>query len=227
MKLPHHLLVASLLIIASSTASAAVTLYQGGGDHSDTIDEARNAFIAGTTSTNVEDFETTFSVGASIDFPVGGPTEFTATGTNSPNQSSSYAISGDYTLNQCSNGAGETVTFTFVSPITTFGTDIRDVADSNNILNFSLNTGDAGTATTQYNTYHHEFFGLTSTTPFTSITFTWTSSGDCVYWEDLRYGDGVAIVAEAVNVPVTSDPLILILMTGLIGLAAFRQFRRV
>lgn len=223
----RHIFAASLLVITSSTVSAAVSLYQGGGDHTDTIDEARNTFVAATSAT-VEDFETGFASSNSIDFPIGGPTEFTATSPKTLFQGRYDPVSGMSNLYNKGGNTGHSVTFSFVSPTTAFGIDIRDVADNDNILNFSLSTGDSGTATTLYNTYHNEFFGITSTTPFTSITFTWTDGGDTVFWDDLRHETTVIAGGAPTTVPVMSGPLLLMLTVSLVGLGlgALRRFRQ-
>lgn len=222
MKLKKEIFAAFLFFIVSSTASAQIQVFQGGGDQDLSIEDARNAFLA-ATSTTVEEFETAFDPATSIDFPVGGPKAFDASSPIDLAKNSSYAISGTGTLYNCGE-ADHTVTFSFVSPITAFGVDIRDVADGGNILMGELDIGESGEVTTLWDTYHNEFFGIVSTTPFSTITFTWTGGTDCVYWEDLRYGAAGA----ASPIPTLSRPVMLLLMllTGLVGLFSVRRLSR-
>lgn len=207
----------SILVVYSSTASAAITLYQGGGSHADTVTEARSAFIAATSAT-IENFDPPFPSGTSIDFPTGGPTEFTASSTT-PLSHINAGISGNSLLS-FGETAGHSIAFSFASPISAFGIDILDVSDRGNILSFTLNTGDSGAATTLAGSWHDEFFGVISTTPFSSITFTWSRGGDGVYWDDLRYQHELTAAPESI-------PMMSIwglgILSGLIGLLVFRR----
>ena len=87
-----------------------------------------------------------------------------------------------------------TVTFTFNSGITAFGIAIGGAGDVGALtLAASLNNGDSANALTAYSSGsgffsgNRQYFGIMSSTAFTSITFTPTNSGDGIFFDSLSY----------------------------------------
>ena len=118
-------------------------------------------------------------------------------------------------------------TFSFDSPITSFGVDIMGFGLSNffqGILSVS-NDGTLGPLTIGDNTGgafdpdNVIFFGVHDTAAFSNLTFTWTTRGDGLAFDDLKYQAGSPIPEPA------AFPAALALL-GLLSLKRHRWVRR-
>ncbi len=114
-------------------------------------------------------------------------------------------------------------TFNFASAITSFGIAIGGAGDVASItLNALLSSGDSAVALNNYSGSfdvfgpNRQYFGLISDTPFTSITFSPSNSGDGIFFDSMSYGRGTTVPEPAT---------IAILGLGLAGLAALRRRR--
>lgn len=117
-------------------------------------------------------------------------------------------------------------TFSFDSPITSFGVDIMGFGLSEfykGILTVS-NDGTLGPLTIGDNTGgaidpgNVIFFGVLDTMEFSNLTFTWTTRGDGLAFDDLKYQAG-SPVPEPAAIPAALVPL------GILGLRRYRRVR--
>jgi len=178
-------------------------------------------FDAATGALAFESFETASEASATeIEFPDG---TFSCSGsTYCPGFFGIWAGFADDGTQSVYFASPDSATFTFASAITAFGIVIGGAGDVANItLTALLSNGDSAIALDDYSgTFdvfggNRQFFGLISDTPFTSITFTPSNSGDGIFFDAMRYG------TSAVDVP---EPGTLALLGfGLLGLGFARK----
>jgi hypothetical protein len=142
------------------------------------------AFLAATTITQTENYGTLtngqlISSGATIDgltysgfVLTGGATQLDIT--NSFNSFSGLSLGASHTGATFFFG-GEGATITFGAPVTAFGMFFNVNQNSGN-YGFTSSSGSASTGSAAYDTSTFVFAGLTSTTPFSSISFSSTDT---------------------------------------------------
>ncbi len=200
----HRLMwILALLVVAvaGSSASASVAVY--------TTSAAFNAAGAGSLPAQNFDGGPT----GSTPIVVGG---ITITSISQSTLVGSALYGSGNSLQWSTNAAGST-TLTFLTPITAFAADFFDVGTVGaTTLTAALNNGDNAVLFSGFTgaSGNLQFRGFISTTPFTSITFTNTASGDFVELDNVRFG--TAIVPEPATMAVF----------GLMAVGAFGVRRR-
>jgi len=196
------ILVAGALAIPATAASVTYTT------------DASFAAAAGGGLTS-EGFETAVAGGTTVTFPGG---TFSCTGSSfCP---SFFGVSTQFHDTGSQSiffATPDTATFTFGSAITAFGIAIGGAGDVAPItLGAHLSNGDNVNALTNYTgTFdvfggNRQYFGVISTIPFTSITFTGSNSGDGIFFDTMKYGTAQSSVPEPGSIG--------LLATGLAGL---------
>jgi hypothetical protein len=114
--------------------------------------------------------------------------------------------SGDTSAQSIFFSSPDTATFTFGAAIIAFGIAIGGAGDVAPItLTASLSNGDTALALNNYTgpctgvdifAGNRQFFGVTDTVPFTSVTFTASNSGDSIFFDTMHYGLAAAAVPE-------------------------------
>lgn len=200
------------LISASSIAIAAPVYY-----FNDAITD-RASFQASAGALTLESFESPFSSSFNQSF-----TGFTVTSTAtlSRETTNSRAITDGISALGFSEAENASLTFTFDNAITAFGVDVNDMnfgnmTFSDNIGNLFTDVliGDNGTDAGGPGFTNHQFFGVTNSEAFTSITlsFTGASSSGLITVDRLEYSSVVPVPAAA-----------WLFGSGLIGLFSLRR----
>lgn len=166
----------------------------------------RTAFEAAAGGTLIlESFETTFTSSLSVSFPIGGPVAFTVT--------SDHAIFSDTFSRGVSDGSrsiafaeegANSLRFTFVNPIFSFGIDLNDLnftnasyLDSNGNTRVNALLGDSGGPLGGPTFENRQFFGVVDPQGFTFVQFqtNGTASGT-IFLDRLQYGTSFPAVPE-------------------------------
>lgn len=207
-----------------ATGASAVGLYAGDPSQRAAFEADAGPGLA------LESFEDAFPPGFVQDFPVPGPTAFTATSTVSQMAANDFArlvSDGTYALS-LSEENSPTVTFTFAAPILSLGVDILDLNfgnvsysdDAGNAFADVL-LGDGGGPEGGPGFENRQFFGIVSATPFTSATFAFSTPdpqlSGTIAFDRMSYG-GTA--------PVPLPLPVLALASGLGLLGALGRRRR-
>jgi hypothetical protein len=128
--------------------------------------------------------------------------------------------------NTLSTDGNTTVSLVFNSPITAFGVDIIDFGNGfTGSLSVTDNTGSfnqtLATVPPSLVSANRIFFGVTDSTPFTSITITQTTApqGDSVFYDNVAFG-----LAPAGSTAPEPSSLLLVAI-GSLGLGAYRYGR--
>ena len=184
-------------------------------------DEA--SFLAAAPSAVLDNFESSTFDGIFVSFSAGHTTcaggnfcgSFYGNQFGSPDQSLSGTKAVFF-------GTPDTLTFIFDTAISAFGIFIGGAGDiAPQTLTAALSDGTVVNALTNYvgtgggfpgNT---NYFGITSGTAFTSISFTGTAAGDGVFLDNMSY--------QLASVPLPAG--IFLLGSGLLGLGALRRRR--
>jgi len=175
------------------------------------------SFLTSAGSTTLESFENTPG-GSSTNMNF-GTVGVSCTGTTyCPGffgRSTSYGVTnGAYSV---FFATPDTITFTFSSAINSFGIDVTDLGTTG-VTDLTLSTSNNASQVlfSGYSaaTLNQLFAGVTDSTPFTSVTFSATASGDGIYFDSAQYATNSSI----------PEPMILSLMG--IGLAGLRFSRR-
>jgi hypothetical protein len=175
-----------------------------------------------------ESFEDPFADASSISFPVGGSQKFTVSidsGNFWQYDFSRLVSDGFYAL--CfEEYPSSVVTFTFDSPINYFGIDVNDMNFGNmsfadDLGNFYSNilVGDFGSSAGGPDFQNLQFFGVSNSNPFSSISLSFSNSDPnltgTLAFDNLQYGTGTA--------PIPEPGTMLLLGSGLIGLLGARK----
>lgn len=140
-----------------------------------------------------EGFETAVAGGTTVTFPGG---TFTCSGASyCPSFFGVSTLYHDTGFQSIFFATPDTATFTFSAAITAFGIAIGGAGDVAPItLGAQLSNGDSVSALTNYTGpftvfgTNRQYFGVISTLPFTSITFTGSNSGDGIFFDTMTYG---------------------------------------
>ena len=191
-------IIASLAFVCmfSTNAMAMPTFFigsQGAGTLTSARTDFQNYFGGPLT---LESFETAFAAAPSINFPIGGPTEFTATlNAGGSNFSHSATFFTDGSLSLRTNSMTQTE-FDFGTGINAFGIDISDIdSGAGQSFGFSIDGGAfnfVGNGSVSNNRY---FVGIVSDTAFSTITFT-SSVADNSGFDRLEFGTESSSVPE-------------------------------
>jgi hypothetical protein len=152
-----------------------------------------------------ESFETAVQGGTTVTFPGG---TFSCTGSSfCPGFFGVSAQFADTGSQSVFFATPDTATFTFGSAITAFGIAIGGAGDVAPItLVASLSNGASVNALTSYTgTFdvfggNRQYFGVISTAPFTSVTFTGSNSGDGIFFDSMSYGGSTGAVPEPASI---------------------------
>lgn len=82
------------------------------------------------------------------------------------------------------DGLTEHITFTFDSPVISWGADVGPGGYNSRRIDFTTNAGDSGYYTTPPSGYDAEFRGFVVTNPFTSVDFTVSSGFTAQGWDN-------------------------------------------
>ncbi|WP_165074308.1 PEP-CTERM sorting domain-containing protein [Paludisphaera rhizosphaerae] len=189
--LKHRVLLFGIAFMTTvASTQAASTIY--------TTSSSFTAAAPGTTLQNFDSSPNDFSPPISV-------TGFTVSQYGS-NQGL-YLGNTSYGTNQAleiTTNTGGGITFTFASAITAFAFNVYDLGTltGTTSLTYSLSNGssfDSGSFITGYHSNSHgveQFFGLTSTIGFTSISIANSQDGDVVDFDNVRYGFATTAVPE-------------------------------
>jgi hypothetical protein len=182
-------------------------------------------FAAATPGLVTDDFESSTFDGTTITFGAG---TITCSGGNFCNTFFGNEFGGVPPLALSGTkapffGTPDTLTFSFLAPITAFGIYIGGAGDVGiQTLTASLSNGDAFTVLDNYTNASGDFdgntnfFGVSGASPFTSISFTGADIDDGVFFDDMSFQP-----ANAVPIPATP----LLVLAGLAALAFVRRRR--
>lgn len=166
------------------------------------------------TSSATNDFEAPFADATTLTF-----SGFTLTGGSQTLYRVSYPPSGGHAIWVGTTLPGW-ITFVFDTPVTGFGLDVHDFGTFAQVYNglFEVRTDNFGyfiAATSPPVDEQAFYFGLTSDTPFRSVSVRSTISSDAILLDNVTFGQAV------VSTPL--PPTAVAALLGLVGLAAVRR----
>jgi hypothetical protein len=161
------------------------------------------AFQAAAGTTAAQGFETPFASGPSVNFTAFTVAETSADAFLRQSLAPLMATDGVASLEFRSDGPS-TVTFTFASPVTAFGITINSFGNTGpGILNVITNVGMTtammlGQSPPQLAPLNEIFFGVVNVDePFTTVTFTTTSTNDIMTFDGASYSTATVVPEPA------------------------------
>lgn len=148
---------------------------------------ARSSFRAAVSGPlTLESFESAFSEGASVSFPIGGPLAFTVSSSDGTIRRDSFSrgvTDGSFAMAISEDAPGRTLTFAFSSPINAFGLDVNDLnfvtmsfGDNVGNMNPDVLVGDNGGPAGGPDFQNLQFFGVVNSTPFSTVQLTFAKN---------------------------------------------------